>query len=95
MQEAAVDFASDLKKKEKKEDKRVYTGGVRPTSHIGQQKSGATSQQGWKGKRREGEQGGQGARGPGQQDTGTPAFTPGFVSQWVGVCVCVRERVGV
>ena len=49
MQEAAVDFASDLKKKEK-EDKRVYTGGVRPTSHIGQQKSGATSQQGRKGK---------------------------------------------
>ena len=49
MQEAAVDFASDLKKKEKEEDKRVYTGGVRPTSHIGQQKSGATSQQGWKG----------------------------------------------
>ena len=50
MQEAAVDFASDLKKKEKKEDKRVYTGGVRPTSHIGQQKSGATSQQGREGK---------------------------------------------
>ena len=50
MQEAAVEFASDLKKKEKKEDKRVYTGGVRPTSHIGQQKSGVTSQQGWKGK---------------------------------------------
>ena len=30
-------------------------------------------------KRREGDQGGQGARGPGQQGTGTPAFTPGFV----------------
>ena len=50
MQEAAVDFASDLRKKEKKENKRVYTGGVRPTSHIGQQKSGATSQQGREGK---------------------------------------------
>ena len=50
MQEAAVDFASDLKKKEMKEAKRVYTGGVRPTSHIGQQKSCATLQQGWKGK---------------------------------------------
>ena len=50
MQEAAVDFASDLKKKEMKEAKRVYTGGVRPTSHLGQQKSGATSQQGREGK---------------------------------------------
>ena len=50
MQEAAVDFASDLKKKEMKEAKRVHTGGVRPTSHLGQQKSGATSQQGREGK---------------------------------------------
>ena len=49
MQEAAVDFASDLKKKEMEEAKRVYTGGVRPTSHLGQQKSGATSQQGREG----------------------------------------------
>ena len=50
MQEAAVDFASVLKKKEMKEAKRVHTGGVRPTSHLGQQKSGATSQQGREGK---------------------------------------------
>ena len=89
MQEAAVDFASDLNKKEKKDNKRVYTGGVRPTSHLGQQKSGATSQQGREGKGETASKEVNGARGPGQRGTGTPAFTPGWVSQWVGVCVCV------
>ena len=49
MQEAAVDFASDLKRMEKKEDKQVYTSGIRTTCHLGQQKSSATSQQAWEG----------------------------------------------
>ena len=82
-----MDFASVLKKKEMKEAKRVHTGGVRPTSHLGQQKSGATSQQGREGKGETASKEVKGRWGPGQQGTGTPAFTPGFVSEWVGMCV--------
>ena len=73
MQEAAVDFASDLKKKEKKEDKRVYTGVIRPTCHLGQQKWGATSQQGWKG---EGEKASKEFKGRGVPATSAPGPLP-------------------
>ena len=77
MQEAAVDFASDLKKKEKKENKRVYTGGVRPTSHIGQQKSGVTSQQGWKGK---GEKASKEVKGRGIPASRAPGHLPSHLA---------------